>query len=432
MTLKKSKKKNFTKGLIPRALLIQRFKAVRSFTEELTKPLKTEDFVIQSMPDVSPTKWHLGHTSWFFEAFVLKDAIKNYKSLNPNYSYIFNSYYVLIGERFIRGNRGFLSRPTVEDVFNYRKYVDENVIRFIEKCSEKDYQKYTSILEIGFNHEQQHQELLLTDIKHVLSFNPLNPVYKKVKIPLGKEKKLNWLTFEEGIYQIGNSGANFCYDNETPEHKNYLQPFQLSSRLITNAEYLEFIETDAYTRQDLWLSDGWVVIEKENWKAPLYWKKIENKWWNFTLSGLKEISMNEPVTHISYYEAEAFARWAGVRLPTEFEWEVAAKNIKIKGNFVDGKHYHPIPCDENSTNDLKQMYGDVWEWTQSAFLPYPGFKTLPGALGEYNGKFMSGQMVLKGGSCATYSNHIRKTYRNFFPPHSRWQFMGLRLAKDIL
>jgi len=432
MTLNKTSKNNSSNKLIPRNELIQRFKSVRSFTEDLTKPLKTEDFVIQSMPDVSPTKWHLGHTSWFFEAFVLNDAIKNYKTLNPNYSYIFNSYYVLMGERFIRGNRGFLSRPTVEDVFNYRNFVDENIIQFIEECSEKDYQKYSSILKIGLNHEQQHQELLLTDIKHVLSFNPLNPVYKKVKIPFGKKQKLNWLTFEEGVYQIGNSGINFCYDNEMPLHKQYLQTFQLSSRLVTNGEYLEFIESGAYKKQELWLSDGWVVVEKENWEAPLYWKKIDKKWWNFTLSGLKEISMNEPVTHISYYEADAFARWAGGRLPTEFEWEVAVKNIKIKGNFVDNKHYHPIPCVENTSYELKQMYGDVWEWTQRAFLPYPGFKPLPGALGEYNGKFMSGQMVLRGGSCATCSNHIRKTYRNFFPPHSRWQFMGLRLAKDAL
>lgn len=431
MTFKKSPRNNFKKDLIPRDQLIKRFKAVRSFTEELTKPLKIEDFVIQSMPDVSPTKWHLGHTSWFFEAFVLKDAVSNYKSLNPNYSYIFNSYYVLIGERFIRANRGFLSRPTVEDVFNYRKFVNKNVIKFLENCTDKVYKRFSSVVEIGINHEQQHQELLLTDIKHVLSFNPLNPIYTESKIPSGKKQKMNWVTFEEGVCEIGNSGVNFCYDNETPEHKQYLQPFQLSSRLVTNGEYLEFIKSGAYKRQDLWLSDGWATLEKENWEAPLYWKRINKKWWNFTLSGLKEISMNEPVTHISYYEAEAFARWKGGRLPTEFEWEVAAKNIKINGNFVDKKKFHPIPCKENSTNKLNQMYGDVWEWTQSAFLPYPGFKPLPGALGEYNGKFMSGQMVLRGGSCATYSNHIRKTYRNFFPPHSRWQFMGLRLAKDI-
>jgi len=401
------------------------------FSEELAKPLKTEDYVIQSMPDVSPTKWHLGHVSWFFEAFILSKAIKNYKSVNPKYTYIFNSYYVLIGERFVRANRGVLSRPTVEEVYEYRKFVNENLIEFIENCTDDEFEKYAPIVEVGLNHEQQHQELLLTDIKHVLSFNPLNPVYSLSELPEGNFQPLNWKSFEEGVYQIGNSGETFCYDNETPIHNEYLHPFQLGTRLVTNQEYIEFIESGAYKKQELWLSDAWAVLEANKWEAPLYWKKIDSRWCHFTLTGLRPVSMNEPVSHVSYYEAEAYSRWAGCRLPTEVEWEVAADDIEIKGNFVDNKYFHPVSCGNSNEQILIQIYGDVWEWTQSAYLPYHGYKPLPGALGEYNGKFMSGQMVLRGGSCATYSNHIRKTYRNFFPPHSRWQFMGIRLAKDI-
>ncbi|MCH7973153.1 MAG: ergothioneine biosynthesis protein EgtB [Bacteroidetes bacterium] len=410
--------------------LIERFKNVRSFSEELAKPLKTEDFVIQSMPDVSPTKWHLGHVSWFFEAFILNKVLKNYKSVDTKYTYIFNSYYVLIGERFVRANRGLLSRPTVEEVFNYRKFVNENLIEFLENCSDEIFEKYAPIVEVGLNHEQQHQELLLTDIKHVLSFNPLNPVYSSINLPESNSQQLSWQTFDEGVFQIGNTGTKFCYDNETPLHKEYIQPFQLATRLVTNQEYIEFIEAGAYKKQELWLSDGWATLEAENWVAPLYWKKIDGKWWHFTLTGLKEVFPYEPVSHVSYYEAEAYSRWADGRLPTEAEWEVAADNIEIEGNFVDDRYFHPITYNNSNGIKLSQIYGDVWEWTQSAYLPYPGYKPLPGALGEYNGKFMSGQMVLRGGSCATYSNHIRKTYRNFFPPHSRWQFMGIRLARN--
>jgi len=422
-------KKN--KNGLNRIELIDKFKTVRAFSEELAKPLKIEDYVIQSMPDVSPTKWHLGHVSWFFEAFILDKAVKNYKSIDTKYTYIFNSYYVLIGERFVRADRGLLSRPTVEDVYNYRQFVNENLIDFLENCSEAEFEKYAPIVEVGLNHEQQHQELLLTDIKHVLSFNPLNPVYSSVELPKGDYQSLNWKAFDDGVYQIGNSGEKFCYDNETPIHKEYLHSFQLGTRLVTNQEFIEFIEAGAYKKQEWWLSDGWATLDKENWEAPLYWKKIDGKWCYFTLNGLKPVSPNEPVSHVSYYEAEAYARWKDSRLPTEAEWEIAADNIEIKGNFVDNKFFHPISSNNKREQNLNQMYGDVWEWTQSAYLPYHGYKPLPGALGEYNGKFMSGQMVLRGGSCATYSNHIRKTYRNFFPPHSRWQFMGIRLAKDI-
>ena len=412
--------------------LVDRFTKVRFFTNKLCEPLETEDFVIQSMPDVSPTKWHLAHTSWFFEAFVLKKANPDYKSIHPLYSYLFNSYYIQAGDRWTRPNRGLLSRPTVKDIFEYRNYVNEHVQNFIEKSSDKIFNDLAPVIEIGLNHEQQHQELLLTDIKHVLSHNPLHPVYSEKSIndshPIKKEQ---WFIFEKGIYEIGSDGKNFCYDNETPVHKQFLNSFALADRLITNKEFIEFIEDGGYTNPLLWLSDGWAVVENQKWIAPLYWKKNDGEWYNFTLNGFRKISLDEPVCHVSHFEADAFAAWKGRRLPTEAEWEVAVAAQNIEGNFVDEKQFQPVPLTENDPNKLKQMFGDVWEWTQSAYLPYPGYKTLPGALGEYNGKFMSGQMVLRGGSCATSKSHIRKTYRNFFPPHSRWQFTGIRLAKDI-
>lgn len=411
--------------------LLEIFSKIRLFTEKLCEPLETEDFVVQTMPDVSPTKWHLGHTSWFFEAFVLNDAVPGYKSINPLYDYLFNSYYVQIGERWLRPHRGFLSRPTVKDVFNYRKHVNESVIKFIQKSDEEKYEKYAPVIELGLHHEQQHQELLLTDIKHVLSINPLNPVYaernNKGSLP---DSKLTWIEFPEGIFEIGSDEKSFCYDNETPRHKQFLKTFLLANRLVTNGEYIEFIEEGGYKNTPLWLSDGWTTVEQEKWKAPLYWEKKDGEWWNFTLNGFRKVIPSEPVTHISYYESDAYAAWRGLRLPTEVEWELAAGCLQYEGNFVEELNFHPIPLDVNG-NDLKQMYGDVWEWTRSSYSPYPEYKPLPGALGEYNGKFMSGQMVLRGGSCATSRSHIRNTYRNFFPPHSRWQFMGLRLAKDI-
>jgi ergothioneine biosynthesis protein EgtB len=412
--------------------LVENFSKIRLFTEKLCEPLVTEDYVIQTMPDVSPTKWHLGHTSWFFESFILRDVNKDYESINPLYDYLFNSYYVQIGERWFRPHRGLLSRPTVKDVYDYRKYVNDKVQNFIETADEKSLAKFAPIIEIGLNHEQQHQELILTDIKHVLSVNPLKPVYAERSInkePL-PDSKLNWIEFPEGIYHIGSEGKRFCYDNETPRHKQYLKPFSLANRLVTNREYIDFIENGGYENTPLWLSDGWATVEKEKWKAPLYWEEKDGEWWNFTLNGFRKVNPDEPVVHISYYEADAFATWRDLRLPTEAEWEIAATDLKYNGNFVDEMNFHPSPLEKNG-NELMQMYGDVWEWTRSSYSPYPGYKPLPGALGEYNGKFMSGQMVLRGGSCATSKSHIRNTYRNFFPPHSRWQFMGLRLAKDI-
>ncbi len=415
-----------------RPLLIERFKTVRNFFTTLCEPLKTEDYVIQSMPDVSPTRWHLAHTSWFFEAFVLKNAIRNYKSLHPQYSFLFNSYYVQIGERFTRSLRGLLSRPTVEEVYNYRNYVDKKIIEFLENCNETELKEFGPVIEIGINHEQQHQELMLTDIKHVFSLNPLHPVYIDRYPPIvDYVPELSFRLFTEDIYEIGHPGNDFGFDNEFPKHKEYLNSFTIANRLVTNREYIDFIEDGGYRKPELWLSDGFAYAEKENWQAPMYWEKDDGEWWNFKLTGFHRVDLNEPVCHISYYEADAYARWSGNRLPTEAEWEVAAGKLPVKGNFVDNENFHPVAVAENFEEEaFVQMYGDVWEWTMSPYTPYPGYKTLPGALGEYNGKFMSNQMVLRGGSCATSITHIRKTYRNFFYPHSRWQFMGLRLAKN--
>jgi ergothioneine biosynthesis protein EgtB len=414
-----------------RSKLVTYYKNVRAFTEKLCEPLETEDYVIQTMPDVSPTKWHIGHTSWFFEAFILDKANPSYKSIHPLYTYLFNSYYTQVGERWLRPNRGLLSRPTVKDIFEYRKFVDENVLKLIEKADEKIFNKFAPIIEIGLNHEQQHQELLLTDIKHVLSINPLNPVYSAREVIVQNDfPEMKWINFDGGIFKIGNKDNEFCYDNETPRHKEFLNPFMLASRLVTNGDFIEFIEDSGYENAPLWLSDGWAIIENEKWRAPFYWEKKDGEWSNFTLNGFRKVNPAEPVTHISYYEADAFAAWRNLRLPTEAEWEVASGKHNYEGNFVDEEIYHPTAL-QNEKDGLNQLYGDVWEWTRSPYSPYPGYKPLSGALGEYNGKFMSSQMVLRGGSCATSQTHIRNTYRNFFPPHSRWQFMGLRLAKDV-
>ena len=336
-----------------------------------------------------------------------------------------------VGPRHTRAHRGYLTRPTVKDVYNFRKYVDNQMIEFLNGCDEKILQKFAPIIEIGLNHEQQHQELFVTDIKHVFSTNPLHPVYSEKEFPVvNKIPELKWIKFGEGLYEIGHEGDNFCYDNETPKHREFLESFELGSRLVTNGEYLQFIDDGGYKNIPLWLSDGWATAEGEHWAAPMYWEKKDGEWWNFKLTGFQKVNLNEPVCHISYYEADAYARWAGLRLPTEAEWEVAASKLPVIGNFVEERNFHPVTLKDDS-GELQQMFGDVWEWTQSAYLPYPGYKTLPGALGEYNGKFMSNQMVLRGGSCATSVTHIRKTYRNFFYPQSRWQFMGIRLAKDV-
>ena len=408
-----------------------RFKEVREFSHKICETLQTEDYVIQSMPDVSPTKWHLAHTSWFFEAFVIKEMMPHYKSKFPQYNFLFNSYYTQVGERWARPRRGLLSRPTVQDVYAFRKYIDDNMYELFDQVSEDDFAKIAVVIDIGLNHEQQHQELIITDIKHVLSINPLHPVFKETKVNYSNEiPSMNWVKFDEGIFEMGYDGDGFFFDNEKPKHKALVLDFQIADRLVTNKEYIEFMEDDGYKRPTLWLSDGIATVESQGWQAPLYWEKVDNEWWNFTLSGYRKVNPAEPVCHVSFYEAEAFARWAGARLATEAEWELAAGDLKYEGNFVENENYHPVPL-SNKKNGLNQMYGDVWEWTRSDYSPYPGYIIPPGAIGEYNGKFMSGQIVLRGGSCATPVSHIRNTYRNFFPHSARWQFMGIRLAKDI-
>ncbi len=407
---------------------------VRNFSEKLCEPLVAEDYVIQSMPDVSPTKWHLAHVSWFWETFVLSAVWPEYKSLHPQYTYLFNSYYNSVGARHCRAKRGMISRPTVNETYQYRRYVDEHMLTLLAKIDEEQFYRLLPVLRLGLNHEQQHQELMLTDIKHVLSWNPLHPIYRERtdRAVVHDEQPMQWITYPEGLYWIGHTGNGFAFDNESPRHQQFLQPFQIASRLITNKEYQAFMEDGGYQNPLLWLSEGWATVCRENWQAPLYWEKCDNQWHSMTLSGFRPIDPTEPVCHVSYFEADAYARWAGARLPREIEWEVAAQDIPLQGNFAENASYHPQPLTETPSNGKPaQMYGDVWEWTQSHYSPYPGYHPSAGAIGEYNGKFMCNQFVLRGGSCATPVSHMRKTYRNFFPAHSQWQFMGIRLAQEV-
>lgn len=413
--------------------VMDNYQTIRHFTEELCEPLVTEDYQIQTMPDVSPTKWHIAHTSWFFETFVLQENYPDYDTPNPQYAYFYNSYYIAAGDRFFRPHRGLLARPTVKDVYQYRQHVDQHMLALLDKLPNEAVESLIPVIEIGLHHEQQHQELMVTDLKNVFAYNPLHPTYRAYKQSNAVDKvpALSWVDFAEGIHQIGHTGEGFAYDNEFPRHRVFTEPFQLASRLITNGEYMAFIEDGGYQRHDLWLSMGWDTVQNEGWDAPLYWQKRDGEWWLVTLAGLRKVDPNEPVCHVSYYEADAFARWAGTRLPTEAEWEIASAQVPIEGNFVDDRHYHTVPLPAGSNGGLQQMFGDVWEWTQSHYSPYPGYKPAPGALGEYNGKFMCNQFVLRGGSCATTKAHIRPTYRNFFPAHARWQFTGIRLLKDV-
>lgn len=416
-----------------RDYLSEQYQSIRQFTERLCEPLIIEDYIIQSMPDVSPTRWHIAHVSWFFETFVLNPYASNYKPINPKYKYLFNSYYIAVGERYPRPLRGLLSRPNVHEIFEYRKHIDENMMVFINQIDDAKLTELTLLIETGLHHEQQHQELMLTDIKHVFSVNPLYPVYREVTRPQVDEvAAMKWIPYEEGIFSIGHGDNSFCYDNETPRHRVFLEPFEFGSRLITNGEYMDFMEDDGYKRADLWLSMGWDTVNQNEWESPLYWLKQDGEWYEFSLNGLQKVNPHEPVCHVSYYEADAFARWKDARLPTEAEWEVVAQDAVIQGNFVDDGMYHTAALIEADANKPAQMYGDAWEWTQSSYSPYPGYKAPKGAIGEYNGKFMCNQFVLKGGSCATTLSHIRPTYRNFFYPPDRWQFMGIRLVKDVL
>jgi ergothioneine biosynthesis protein EgtB len=423
--------------------LVRRYRAVRAFTEQMCESMEPEDFVIQSMPDVSPTKWHLAHTTWFFEAFVLVPHDPGYRPLNAKYNYLFNSYYNTIGEQFCRPRRGQISRPTVREVMEYRHYVDERVedmIRRLEAAERLD--EILETVTMGTHHEQQHQELMTTDIKHVFSMNPLRPVWHarpQDETPRGVQAH-EWIEHPGGLVETGYDGPEFHFDNETRRHQTWLEPFRLGSRLVTNAEYMAFMEDDGYARPELWLSMGWALVrenqlKEHDWERvdkPLYWYREGDEWWQFTLAGARPVHPDEPVVHVSYYEADAYARWAGARLPSETEWEVlGAETAMDAGLFADDFRFHPRPLSPDATGaGPHQMFGDVWEWTRSAYEAYPGFQTWEGAVGEYNGKFMANQLVLRGGSCATPGDHIRASYRNFFHAADRWQFMGFRLAKD--
>lgn len=416
----------------PTPTLASRYREVRALSERLCEPLATEDYVVQSMPDVSPTKWHLAHTSWFFETFLLKPHLRGYAEFDPHFGYLFNSYYVTVGDRHCRQNRGQLSRPTVDEVMRYRAHVDRHMLELLDTMSDPAaHDALAPLIDIGLHHEQQHQELMLTDIKHVFWVNPLRPAYveRASKNALAASSQGFWRRFDAGLRQIGHDGRTFAFDNESPRHTQYVGAFEIGSRLVTNGEYLQFIDDRGYERADLWLSLGWATRQQEQWSAPLYWIHQDGRWLNHTLSGLRPVEADEPVCHVSYFEADAFARWAGARLPTEAEWETVASAHTIEGNFVESGSFHPMPAPGES--EIEQLFGDVWEWTGSAYLAYPGYRPPAGALGEYNGKFMCNQFVLRGGSCATSRSHIRASYRNFFPPDARWQFMGFRLARSV-
>jgi ergothioneine biosynthesis protein EgtB len=416
------------------AELADAYRRVRGFSEQLAQPLELEDYVVQSMPDCSPTKWHLAHVSWFFETFVLGPTIDDYRSLHPQYTYLFNSYYNAVGERHCRPKRGLISRPTVKETYAYRSYVDEHMLDLLELASAETLERIAPTIVLGLHHEQQHQELLVTDLKHVLAQNPLHPVY--VEQPVARPRTpppLRWVAFPGGVVWVGHEGPGFAFDNEGPRHRQFVHAFELASRPVTNGEYLAFMADDGYQRPELWLSLGWATVQDNGWQAPLYWERQDDRWLVMTLAGLREVDPAEPVSHLSYFEADAYARWADARLPTEAEWETAAEGVPLDGNFVESGRYHPQPLDAGADGGLglQRLFGDVWEWTQSSYSAYPGFRPAPGAIGEYNGKFMCNQYVLRGGSCATPASHIRRTYRNFFPPDARWQFMGLRLARDV-
>lgn len=416
------------------ARLLSRFHEVRDFSDSLCAQLAPEDCVVQSMPDVSPTKWHLAHTTWFFETFILKKWVNGYQSEVPEYAYLFNSYYNAAGSMHRRDLRGLISRPTVAEAKRFRAAIDDKIDHLISNADEKLLDKIEPILILGMHHEQQHQELLVTDIKHVFAQNPLHPIFRarKIDIVSAEPPPAHFVQFDEATVEIGHDGSAFSYDNEGPRHRALVLPFSLATRPVTNGEYIAFIEDNGYARSEFWLSLGWMTVNEQRWEAPLYWEKRDGQWGNFTLSGMRRVDPAEPVAHLSYFEADAYANWAGARLPTEFEWERAAADCALEGNFVETESFHPQAAQiQPQDRHLTQIFGDVWEWTRSSYSPYPGYRAEPGALGEYNGKFMCNQYVLRGGSCATSRTHIRKTYRNFFQPEKRWQFTGLRLARDL-
>jgi ergothioneine biosynthesis protein EgtB len=409
--------------------LLSRFDAIRLTTEWLASPLSPEDSGLQSMPDASPVKWHLAHTSWFFETFVLEAALPAYRHFDPHYRVLFNSYYQSIGEQFARPRRGLLSRPPLEEVLAYRRHVDRHVESLL-----RDERNLTPALRdvvvLGLHHEQQHQELILTDAKHLLAQNPLRPAYRKAEpTARGSATPLDWQRFEEGLRVIGHAGNGFAFDNESPAHRVFLDAFLLASRPVSNAEYLTFVEAGGYAEPGYWTSDGFNWLHERGIEAPLYWERRDAAWCVQTLAGLEPLRPEDPVCHVSWYEADAYARFAGARLPTEAEWETAATGTTVEGHFAEDGLLHPRAPQQPASASVRQLFGDVWEWTASAYAPYPGYTPPQGALGEYNAKFMANQMVLRGGSCATPRSHIRASYRNFFHPDARWQFTGIRLAR---
>jgi ergothioneine biosynthesis protein EgtB len=407
-----------------------RYQQVRQATEKLCAPLSPEDCAVQSMPDCSPVKWHLAHTSWFFETFVLAGARRDYRPFHPQYRVLFNSYYQTVGAQYQRPQRALLTRPALTEVLDYRRYVDEQMTRLLARDALAP--ALLNVVELGLQHEQQHQELILTDVKHLFSFNPLRPAYQN-PLPATAQPAapLRWHRYAEGLREVGHDGEGFSFDNELPRHRVFVNAFELAARPATNGEYLAFINDGGYERPQLWLSDGWQTAQEQGWRAPLYWQKHDGQWFAHTLNGWLALDQDEPVCHLSYYEADAFARWAGARLPTEFEWELAAAQQPCTGNFVESGRLHPSAMLAENNDAPQQIFGDVWEWMRSAYAAYPGYQPAAGALGEYNGKFMCNQFGLRGGSCVSPQAHLRASYRNFFPPAARWQFSGVRLARDV-
>jgi len=410
--------------------LFTRYQHARKLSRDIVEPLQPEDLVIQSMPDASPIKWHLAHTSWFFETFLLKPFLTGYRPFQSQFEYLFNSYYNHVGPQYLRKNRGLISRPTVTEVQEYRQYVDDNIATLLTRpLSEAT----LNLLELGINHEQQHQELMLTDIKHAFSFNPLFPALADHQPQPQPIAALNWQEYAGGEQMIGYRGTGFHFDNEGPAHPVLLPPFKLATRLITNGELQDFVDDGGYKNPLLWLSDGWAWLQGNAIAQPLYWQQMEGQWHHYTLSGLRPLLQHEPACHLSYYEADAYAQWCGKRLPTECEWEVAAQQQPLDNSGLHLGRLHPH-CGTDTASaqaTLQQLYGSCWQWTQSAYSPYPGFKPATGAVGEYNGKFMCNQLVLKGSSCVTPQGHSRASYRNFFPAHAQWQFTGIRMADDV-
>jgi ergothioneine biosynthesis protein EgtB len=407
--------------------LYDRLMETRRLSLALAAPLSDEDQVVQAMDDASPTKWHLAHATWFFEAFLLGRFFPGYRVFDETFEYCFNSYYESVGPRHPRPKRGLLTRPSGDQVRAYRAHVDAALERLFDADLPDE---AAALVELGINHEQQHQELLLTDILSLFASEPLKPAYRAAKpgVEVNNTAPLAFTAFDGGIHEVGHDGNGFAYDNEGPRHEELIRPFKLANRCVTNAEWVDFIEDGGYRTATLWLADGWATANAQGWTGPLYFEEAEGGYMQMSLLGYRPVDPAAPVTHVSFFEADAFARWAGYRLPSEFEWEVAAANVPVEGRDLGADHLRPMPA--NVGDGLAQMFGDVWEWTRSAYLPYPGFKAAPGAVGEYNGKFMCNQFVLKGGSCATPQGHVRRTYRNFFYPHQRWQFTGLRLAAD--